>query len=86
MIPKQTRQELTEFIRTLALKSGDVIRPYFLRSDLDVEIKGDNTPVTQADRRAEELMRDLIGKAYPGHGIIGEEFGNENESAELVGF
>jgi myo-inositol-1(or 4)-monophosphatase len=29
-------------------------------------------------------MRDLIRKTYPGHGIIGEEFGRENVNAEFV--
>jgi myo-inositol-1(or 4)-monophosphatase len=83
-IRKATLEALTAFIHTLSLRSGDVIRPYFLNRDFDVEIKDDQTPVTQADRKAEEVMRDLIAKTYPGHGIIGEEFGNENESAEFV--
>ena len=38
-------------------------------------------PVTDADREAEQVQRQLINAAYPGHGIIGEEFGAENEDA-----
>ncbi|WP_246810229.1 histidinol-phosphatase [Methyloligella sp. GL2] len=38
-------------------------------------------PVTEADREAERVMRSLIGKRFPDHGIIGEEFGVENEDA-----
>jgi histidinol phosphatase-like enzyme (inositol monophosphatase family) len=38
------------------------------------ETKADNTPVTVADRGAEELLRGRIEAAYPGHGILGEEF------------
>ena len=77
-------KEFTEFICTLAEKSGEVIKPYFARADLAVEIKGDQTLVTQADRQAEAVMRDLIRKKYPEHGILGEEFGPENSSAEFV--
>ena len=39
-----------------------------------VEYKADASPVTEADRTCELLIRDLIEKKYPGHGIIGEEF------------
>lgn len=41
-------------------------------------------PVTAADRRAEEAMRDIISREFPGHGIAGEEFGNAKEGAEYV--
>jgi histidinol phosphatase-like enzyme (inositol monophosphatase family) len=46
--------------------------------------KGDDTPVTQADRGAEEVIRKLIKEHYPEHGIIGEEYGSEREEAEYV--
>jgi myo-inositol-1(or 4)-monophosphatase len=77
-------EEFTKFIRTLAEKSGEVIRPYFAQAGLAVETKKDQTIVTQADREAEGLMRDLIRKRYPNHGILGEEFGADNVSAEFV--
>ncbi len=72
------------FVKELARKSSDVIMPYFANRDVIVEQKSDETPVTIADRKAEELMRDMIHKHYPGHGIIGEEFGNENTDAGFV--
>ena len=77
-------KEFTEFICTLAEKSGDVIKPYFAQANLAVELKADHTLVTRADREAEAVMRALIRKAYPHHGILGEEFGPENASAEFV--
>jgi histidinol phosphatase-like enzyme (inositol monophosphatase family) len=77
-------KEFTEFIRTLAETSGEVIKPYFANPDLTIEIKEDQTLVTQADRQAEAVMRDLIRKRYPQHGILGEEFGPESASAEFV--
>ncbi len=72
------------FITDLAAQSGDFIRPYFANPDLAVEIKSDASPVTLADRGAEELLRALIHKKFPAHGIIGEEFGSENPDAEFV--
>jgi len=76
--------EYVEFILALAARSGEVIKPYFAKVDLTVEIKQDQTPVTQADREAEAVMRSLIRETYPHHGILGEEFGPENTSAEFV--
>ncbi len=74
-------QEFVDFSQELARASGDIIRRYF-RSGVAVESKADDSPVTIADRLAEETMREMIMKAYPEHGIIGEEFGNHNEGAE----
>lgn len=73
-----------DFMVELTQKSGDFIRPYFANPDLTVETKADETPVTVADREAEKLMRDRIRRRYPSHGIIGEEYGNENADAEFV--
>ena len=53
------------------------------RSGVAVETKDDESPVTIADRQAEEIMREMIMKAYPDHGIIGEEFGVHNEDGRL---
>ena len=72
------------FMIELAELSGELIRPYFGRSGLKVELKSDGSPVTAADRGAEELMRRLIGSKFPGHGVIGEEFGSERADAEFV--
>lgn len=72
------------FLKLLAAESARVINPLFARPDLKVEWKADDTPVTYADRKAEEIMRALIAREFPGHGIIGEEFGNENPDAEYT--
>lgn len=47
------------------------------RAALAPELKADNTPVTVADRGAEQLLRERIEAAYPTHGIVGEEFGEK---------
>ena len=72
------------FIAELAVSSSAFIRPFFAQPDLVVETKADDSPVTAADRGAEKLLRQLIGKRFPTHGIIGEEFGNENAGADFV--
>jgi histidinol-phosphatase len=77
-------KKFVDFIQKLADASGEVIRPYFNNPGLVLENKEDQTIVTQADRDAEGLMRELIRKTYPDHGILGEEFGAENLAAEFV--
>ena len=68
----------------LAAESGAFIRPLFGHRGLAVESKSDHSPVTAADRGAEEMMRAMIKKRFPEHGIIGEEYGNERADAEFV--
>ena len=65
----------------LADEAGRVIRPYF-RANVEAQQKRDESPVTRADREAEQAMRRLIAQAQPGHGILGEEFGWERPNAE----
>ena len=45
------------------------------RQPLNIDNKADNSPVTEADRKAERAMRDIITDRYPDHGIFGEEEG-----------
>jgi histidinol phosphatase-like enzyme (inositol monophosphatase family) len=67
-------REFISFTHELIGTAFAVIRRYFLGAT-PVITKADATPVTQADRGAEEAMRVLIGARYPAHGILGEEFG-----------
>lgn len=73
--------ELKSFCKELSVASGSLIRNYW-RKDITIEDKSDQTPVTIADKKAEELMREMIMKNYPYHGILGEEFGEHNSNAE----
>lgn len=79
-----TESEAIAFIKELTQLSAAAILPHFASADLQVEWKADESPVTVADRNAEEALRKAIKQHYPEHGIIGEEFGNENEQAEYV--
>jgi inositol-phosphate phosphatase/L-galactose 1-phosphate phosphatase/histidinol-phosphatase len=67
----------------LADAAGAVIRPYF-RQKIAVDDKADASPVTIADREAEQAMRALIEARFPEDGIFGEEFGTVREDAEFV--
>ena len=82
-MPEIDLDTLLAFAQHLADAAGEVIRPYF-RKPLVVSDKPDLSPVTAADRAAEETMRRLIEKQFPAHGILGEEFGRVREDAELV--
>ena len=73
-------KRLVAFANRLADASGAVIRPYF-RSGIGVDIKGDGSPVTKADREAEDAIRALIGQEFPDHGIWGEEHGRSRAGA-----
>ncbi len=64
----------------IILEAGELINRYFAtREDIQIERKGDNTPVTEADKEAEQYLRMRISGVFPHDGILGEEFG-EGES------
>lgn len=75
---------MKKFLHELLDASGEIIGHYFHKGNFGVEEKSNHTPVTKADRESEQVMRKLINDHFPHHGIIGEEFGNENENAEYV--
>jgi inositol-phosphate phosphatase / L-galactose 1-phosphate phosphatase / histidinol-phosphatase len=79
----QVNDDLLQFANRLADASGAIIRRRF-RQKINVEIKEDNSPVSDADRETESEMRRLIGAAFPDHGVIGEEYGKDRPDAEFV--
>ncbi|MFX9224365.1 inositol monophosphatase family protein, partial [Acinetobacter baumannii] len=60
----------------LADAAGAAIRPHFRA--VSAERKGDATPVTLADRAAEEAMRAVLAAEAPDDAIIGEEYGTKD--------
>lgn len=56
----------------------------WFQKEFTVQHKADQSPVTIADQRAEEILRKKIHRYFPEHGIIGEEFGEEASSREWV--
>lgn len=65
---------LLEAVTEAARVAGDVALRYYGRG-VGVETKGDGSPVTIADREAEQAARDWIGARFAGDQILGEEFG-----------
>ncbi len=76
-------ERFTPFLFELLDASFAEISARFLRG-IEVDDKDNGTPVTQADKQAEAVMRKLIEARYPKHGIFGEEFGIK-ESEEVDG-
>lgn len=66
-----------QFARELARTGGQSTLEYFQSDRFSVEKKSDRSPVTIADRNAEQIMRKAIEQAFPGDAIIGEEFGEQ---------
>ncbi len=70
--------ELLRFANATVRAAGERVCERFRRT-LTVENKPGGAqfdPVTEADRGGEEVIRAAIGKVYPAHGILGEEFGH----------
>jgi inositol-phosphate phosphatase/L-galactose 1-phosphate phosphatase/histidinol-phosphatase len=76
-------QEYITFAHRIADAVGEVHRRYF-RNAVGVQTKADTSPVTDADRESEQIMRQMVQKKYPNHGIIGEEFDHHQRDAEFV--
>jgi len=73
-LDKADRQKRLEFALQMAQKASLLILKYYQHHDLQVDIKHDRSPVTEADRGAELLMREEIEQQFPDDGILGEEF------------
>ena len=69
-----------EFSIDVAWQAGKIIMRYF-GTGVSPDWKTDNSPVTIADREAEELIRKLILNSFPDDGLIGEEFGNKESNS-----
>jgi len=81
-----TETNMKEFLATAlqAAKSARELILSYYNGDFDIEIKTDQTPVTVADRGAEQIIRKTINSAFPGHGIFGEEYGAESKETEYL--
>lgn len=67
------RQAFLDFALELALVAEAQILPHY--QNCVISAKPDGTEVTEADRQAEQAIRQLIGQRFPNHGIMGEEYG-----------
>lgn len=71
---RERATDLLEFAVEVAWRAGRSTLAHY-QTGITSETKPDASPVTEADRAAEQLVRELIESKFPGDGIIGEEFG-----------
>ena len=69
----QSLQPFLDFATETAYLAGRLTLGYF-QTGIRPDIKSDDSPVTVADRRSEELIRSRIEEQYPHHAIVGEEY------------
>ena len=88
-LDEQELDELVAFANSLVDAAREVVLPYW-RLGIEVDSKDEperpegESPVTAADRQAEQAMRDLIASRYDKHGIYGEEHGVIRADADWV--
>ncbi len=63
-------------------RAGEIHRQHFRSIALKVDLKGDASPVTAADRGSEEAIRETLHRATPELGLLGEEFGQEGSERD----
>jgi len=74
-----------QFAKTLAQKGGVILKENFGRlKQSQIELKGPHDFVTEVDKKVEALYAEEIRKAFPEHGIIGEEGTSDNPDNEWV--
>lgn len=66
-----------------ARAAAEVIQSLY-RHNLAVQLKADKSPVTEADVRAEQVIRAALTERFPGFGFHGEETGSERLDAESI--
>jgi histidinol phosphatase-like enzyme (inositol monophosphatase family) len=69
-----------DFAMDAAWQAGQLTLAHF-QTGVAVERKGDDSPVTVADRGAEQLLRRLIEGRFPGHAVVGEEYGESERDS-----
>lgn len=67
-------QESIQLASQLADEAREIVKKYY-RTPFEIEKKGDDSPVTIADRAVEKRIREILEEQRPEDGIFGEEFG-----------
>ena len=63
--------------------AAEIIKKYY-QGNFQVEIKNDQTPVTEVDIQAEKIIKEIILNAFPDHGFYGEETNRENHDSDFL--
>lgn len=80
--PLPDAQRYLEAALAACRAAGEIHRAHFRSATLQVETKKDATPVTVADRASEEAIREILHRATPELGLLGEEFGQEGSERD----
>src|SRR5438067_7665530 len=78
--PSQT-QSFIPVMSAIAREAGALLLPYF-HQGRKIEYKGDADLVTAADRASEKLIRERISQQFPGHDVLGEEQGLNDQRGD----
>ena len=70
------------FLEDVAKGAGDITLRYFLKKELEIITKADESPVTIADREAEKYIRTRIREHFTDDLILGEEFGEDGSNSD----
>lgn len=70
---RESDETLLDAAVAIATEAGELTRRWFRSRELAVDAKADGTPVTEADRAAEALVRERLRELFPDDGILGEE-------------
>ena len=81
--PTNTMEPFLKSALAAAAAAAEEILRYY-RGDFTVELKADQSPVTIADHRAEEIIKDRLLTDFPQHGFFGEESGKQQAEAEFL--
>ena len=81
-----SNHDFNGLMQELAELSSRIILPFFRNAPIADDKSGGKVfdPVTEADKQSEFAMRERIKHAFPEHGLIGEEYGAENISADYI--
>jgi histidinol-phosphatase len=82
--PVAASKDLMEAAVAIARQAGKLTLDWFGSSELTVDLKGDGSPVTEADRAAERFIREEIERNFPGSSVVGEEEGISKGNPDLV--
>ena len=63
--------------------AAEIIKKYY-QGNFQIEIKNDQTPVTEVDIQAEKIIKEIILNAFPDHGFYGEETNRENQDSDFL--
>ena len=70
-----------ETAKKAALLAGEAIMEVYSKNDFKIENKSDNTPLTEADKKANDIIIKLLKTDFPGYAILSEE--SENDQSRM---